>query len=82
MSKTHTAPKERASENKLKINRKRLLASLLALAVLLSVTAFIGYAGSYDKVYPNTYIDGKKAGGQISTSKTNLKGDIHNGKGN
>ena len=80
MSEKNIAAKEKDSEKNLKINRKKLIIAA-ALAVVLVLIAYIGYAGSYNKVYPNTYINGEKLSGltydevvaKISASAENIE---------
>lgn len=60
---TNHAEIKRASEKKLKINRKRLTVSVSVLAAAIIAAAYIGYAGSYDKIYPRTYLCGEKISG-------------------
>ncbi len=54
---------ENTSENKKKINRKKLPIAVVVLAILLLFALFLGFGASYDKVYPNTYLGGEKISG-------------------
>ena len=45
------------------ISRPKLISAIVAVAVLLCASVYIGFAGTYDKVYPNTYVNGIDIGG-------------------
>ena len=45
------------------LNRKRLIIAGSILAVILVCAIYVGYAAGYDKIYPNTYINGVNMGG-------------------
>ncbi len=77
MSENNNTEEKKTSENK--ISRKKLPIAVICIGIILLFVIYIGYASSYDKVYPNTYIDGEKVSGlTYAQVKEKLQSNIKN----